>query len=170
MSDLRAQLEDALQGRVCVMGVGNVDHGDDGFGVCLAETLAADGVPDVKVVGKSPERWVGRVAEEGFDTILFLDAVDFGSTSGSLLLLDGRGIEARFPQISTHKISLGLLARCVEGKGATRAWLLGVQPESLHPSAGLSPRLETTLRALCELLCEVLARRPAEAVAGGQTQ
>ena len=40
MPDLREQLQQLLQGRVCLMGLGNVDFGDDGFGVRLAEALA----------------------------------------------------------------------------------------------------------------------------------
>ena len=36
MSDLRLQLERCFRGRVCVVGVGNVDWGDDGLGVRLA--------------------------------------------------------------------------------------------------------------------------------------
>ena len=35
-SDLRGQLEQTLQGRVCLMGVGNTEYGDDAFGVRLA--------------------------------------------------------------------------------------------------------------------------------------
>ena len=32
---------------------------------------------------------------------------------------------ARFPQISTHRLSLGTAGQCVEAGGKTRAWLLG---------------------------------------------
>ena len=49
MKDLRQQLAELLQGRVCLMGLGNVDCGDDGFGVRLAEDLLKAGVPDVVI-------------------------------------------------------------------------------------------------------------------------
>jgi hypothetical protein len=42
MPDLREQLRACLQGRVCLVGVGNADHGDDGFGVRLAESLESE--------------------------------------------------------------------------------------------------------------------------------
>jgi len=70
---------------------------------------------------------------------------------------------ARFPQVSTHKISLGLLARCLEANGRTRAWLLGVQPESLQPGAGLTPAVQNTLKILTELLGKMAAANPAVA-------
>ena len=39
MPDLREQLQQLFQGRVCLMGLGNVTYGDDGIGVRLAEEL-----------------------------------------------------------------------------------------------------------------------------------
>ncbi len=55
-----------------------------------------------------------------------------------MVLLNSDEMTARFPQISTHKISLGLLAKRVEANGTTKAWLLGVQPESLRPGEELT--------------------------------
>lgn len=151
MTDLREQLEHNLAGRVCFMGLGSLEYGDDGFGVRLAEELKAAGVPDVIVAGTTPDRWISHFA--GFDHIVFLDAVEFGGAPGAAVFLDSAEIAARFPQISTHKISVGVLARWVELAGSTRAWLLGVQAESLRPSPQLTPALQLTQRALRELIC-----------------
>jgi hydrogenase maturation protease len=150
--DLRAQLESTLVGRVCFMGLGNADSGDDGFGVRLAEALARAGVPDVILAGTAPEEFVGRCADSGFDHLVFLDAVDCGGAPGSVVFLNSREMAARFPQISTHRIALGMLAQCVEAGGTTRAWLLGAQPASLQPAPVLSPAMQTTLAILTELL------------------
>jgi hydrogenase maturation protease len=194
MRGLHEQLQSRLQGRVCVVGVGNVDAGDDAFGVRLAEELlkrsegrgvkdeppqdreaGSNGEPalrasffplhqSVLLAGMAPERFVGRLIDAGFDHVVFLDAVDCGGAPGSVVLLDSRQIAARFPQVSTHKISLGLLARCLEANGATRACLLGVQPQSLKPGADLTPVIQTTLHLLAGVLSETLrcaARPPA---------
>jgi hypothetical protein len=59
---------------------------------------------------------------------------------------------ARFPQISTHKISLGALAQWAEANGGTRAWLLAVQPESIKPGQQLTPTLQKTLELLRDFL------------------
>lgn len=162
MSNLREQLECSLTGRVCFMGLGNVEYGDDGFGVRLAEELKAGGVPDVIVAGTTPDRWISRFV--GFDHIVFLDAVEFGGTPGSVVFLDSGEIAARFPQISTHKISVGVLASWVELAGSTKAWLLGVQPESLKPSPQLTPTLQLSLEVLRELLCNSAAIQAADCV------
>lgn len=148
--DLREQLEQIMSGSVCFMGLGNVDYGDDGFGVRLAEELIAAGIPDVVVAGTTPDRWISHFAS--FDHVVFLDAAEFGGAPGSVVLLDSSEIAARFPQISTHKISVGILAHWVELTGASKAWLLGVQPESLRESGQLSSALQLTLTTLRDLL------------------
>ncbi len=164
MPDLREQLQDCFEGRVCLMGLGNVDYGDDGFGVRLAEKLVEEGVTDVIVAGTTPDRCLGKVVKEEFDHLVFLDAVDFGETTGSVILLNAEDIVARYPQVSTHHISVGLLAKWVEANGSMRAWLLGVQPESLKPAKTLTPQVQTTLDALNHLLCTLKTTTAHQAV------
>jgi len=162
MINLREELATCLTGRVCLVGLGNVDYGDDAFGVRLGEQLMATlPAPEqaagslcawrVIVAGTSPERAIGRVVEE-FDQLVFLDAVEFGAAPGSVVFLDTRGMGMRFPQVSTHKISLGTLAQWAEANGTTRAWLLGVQPQSLRPGQPLTPAVQKSLDALVEVL------------------
>jgi hydrogenase maturation protease len=155
LTDLRRELEQALQGRTWFLGLGNVDYGDDGFGVRLAERLIEGGLKDVGVAGTSPERWIGRLADASFDHVVFLDAVELGLAPGSAVFLDAAEIAARYPQISTHKISLEVLARWVESKGRTKAWLLGVQVESLRTGQQLSDCLQKSLSVLGEMLLGV---------------
>jgi hydrogenase 3 maturation protease len=157
MLDLREQLQHCLLGRVCLVGLGNTDYADDGFGVRLAEELAppsADAHPPYTVMaaGVTPEMVIGGAADGRFDHVIFLDAVEFGGEPGETVFLDSAAMAARFPQISTHKLSLGLLARSVEADGRTKAWLLGVQPESLKPGQPLSGGVRTTLELLRDLV------------------
>jgi hydrogenase maturation protease len=152
MPGLPELLQSSLRGRVCFIGLGNVDGGDDGFGVRLAQALDRAGVPEVLIGATAPELLAGRCADSGFDHLVFLDAADFGAAPGSVVFLNSREMAARFPQISTHRISLGMLAMYVESGGTTRAWLLAAQPESLKPAPALSPAIQTTVAVLAELL------------------
>ena len=159
MKDLRSRIRSCGEGRVCLMGVGNPERGDDGLGVRLAQELALLGVPDVVVAGTEPERFMGRVAEGGYDHLILLDAVDFGGAPGSAVWLDRHALASRCPQVSTHRLSLGLLAQWVESGGKTRAWLLGVQPQSLGPAGRLSPAVQRTLEILRDWLRQACAAR-----------
>jgi hydrogenase maturation protease len=164
MSDLRQELTAALHGRVCWVGLGNPEYGDDGFGVRMAESLAQAGLPNVINAGKSPDRHMAEITGKGFAHVVFLDTVDFGGASGSTIFVNAKEIVSRFPQVSTHKLSLGLLAKWVEASERSKAWLLGVQPKSIARGGQLTPAVETTLAALCELLVEL--RTPEETVIG----
>jgi len=145
-----------LAGRVCLLGLGNEGLGDDGFGVRLAEALQAAGLAHAHAAGPTPERWLAGSDLDGVDNLVFLDAVEFGGAPGAVVFLDAGQMASRFPQVSTHKLSLGLLAKWAEANGRTRAWLLGAQPASLRPGAALSQEVQLTLELLKELLSEPL--------------
>lgn len=149
---LRQQLEQCLHGRVCLIGLGSREYGDDQLGVLLARALASAGVADVLVAEANPERFLANIAASGYDNVVFLDAVELGAPAGSLVLLDSAEMLSHYPQLSTHKISLGTLARVLESNGMSKAWLLGVQPESIKPGAQLSATIQTTLTAVLELV------------------
>jgi len=151
MLDLRTALAAQLTGRVGVVGIGNVERGDDGLGVHLAEALRDAGCRDVCLAGMSPERWLGHLRQ--YDTVLFLDAVRMETAPGTAVLLDAGELVSRYPQVSTHTLSLGTLARLIEAKG-TRVLLLGVEPELLTGSC-LSACVRTTAQALVDILRDV---------------
>jgi hydrogenase 3 maturation protease len=165
MCDLRGEIEACMRGRTCLVGLGSTECGDDALGVRFAElTRAAMGnvdrggdVPEIIVAGTSPERFLPYLADGGYETVLFLDAVDFGGAPGSVLLLDALEMEGRFPQISTHKVSIGTLARVIEAEGKTRVRLLGVQPDSLVGQGALTPAVRQTIDMLVELFAGALA-------------
>lgn len=167
MPDLREQLQRCFRGRVCVMGIGNVDFGDDGFGVYLAESITARLTMNGQVslarnvisASTMPERCIGYITAKGFDHLVLLDGVEWSGAPGSVLLMNAEELTARFPQISTHKMSLGLLAKLITEGRRTKVWLLGVQPGSLKPVQGLSPAVQKTMEILDKMLCDIWMSR-----------
>ena len=154
--DLKEELRDAMAGRTAFVGIGNTDLGDDALGVRLAETLQRAGVSTAVVAGTVPENIAGVLARGGYDNVVFLDAVDFGAAPGSVVLMSAAEIQSRFPQVSTHKISLGMTARVIESESRTKVWLLGVQPQSLRTGSEMSESVRQTLKLLAGLMKEVL--------------
>ncbi|MFH0938445.1 MAG: hydrogenase maturation protease [Planctomycetota bacterium] len=155
-SDLREELKSKLTGRVCLVGVGNTDLGDDGFGVRLAQAVQNSGFEHVIVAETTPENWIEKIITQGFDHVLFLDAVQLSREPGAVVFLDAVEIKTRFPQISTHKLSLSLLAKLIQARSKTKVWLLGAQPGSLRPSATLTASVQTAVDALNNILGEIL--------------
>jgi hydrogenase maturation protease len=167
MRDLRQQLSEILEAPAAVVGVGNPGYGDDGVGVLLAEALRAVGGSMVFIPGTMPERIVSQLLANDVKRVLFLDAVEYGGAPGSVVLLAAREIQSRFPQISTHKISLGVLAAMLEQERGVRVWLLGIQPGSLSGTgeahqasvSGLSEPVRTTMVLLQKMLLEIMCPR-----------
>jgi hydrogenase maturation protease len=157
--DLRTTLSETLTGRTAFVGIGNVDLSDDAFGVRLAEKLSSAGLSDILITDTMPENHIGTLAQGGFDNVVFLDAVSTGAQPGSVVFLDASEVKNRFPQISTHKLALGALARLIEAESPSRVWLLGTQPATLKQGNGLSEAVETTLNLLRILLLDILQRR-----------
>ncbi len=151
-------------GRVCVVGVGNSQRADDGAGVFIAQTLQAAGLEDVIVADTTPERWMTTLTAGAYDTLLFVDAVSVPAEPGAAVLMDAAEIQSQFPQVSTHRISLGTLARLVASESGARVFLLGVRPGSLGQQPGLSPAVEKTARCLAEILAEALTGQPTAAL------
>jgi len=156
--DLRADLAAKLSGRTCVLGIGEGQWGDDGLGVQLAQSLQEAGCRNVVLAGTTPESWIGWIRRVGFENVLLLDALEFPGEPGSVVLLDSAHLRSRFPQVSTHKLTLGTLARLIEDEGTTGVCCLGVKPASLAQGACLSEPVKATLELLKELLVEVLKR------------
>jgi hydrogenase maturation protease len=156
---LRSSLNEALQGRTCLVGVGNTLLGDDGLGVRLAEAVGRRaGVPAV-MAGAEPENCLRELLSGNFDTVLFLDAAEFPGEPGSAVLLSSDQIKSRYPQISTHKFSLSTLASLLESQTGARVWLLGVKPASLRPAERLSEAVAKSLEIVNEVLSEVLTKK-----------
>ena len=163
--DLKEELRDATAGRTAFVGIGNTDLGDDALGVRLAEQLQRAGVSTAVVAGTVPENIAGVLSRGGYDNVVFLDAVDFSAAPGSVVLMNAAEIQARFPQVSTHKISLGMTARVIESESRTHVWLLGIQPESLRTGAEMSAVVKQTVKLLAGLLKEVRCGKRSESKA-----
>ena len=79
------------QRRVLVAGVGNVLHGDDGFGVIVAQRLAYH--PDLPQGVRVVEVGIGGISLvqellDGYDVLLIVDAIERGGSPGTLYLLE----------------------------------------------------------------------------------
>ena len=133
------------------MGLGNPHCGDDALGIVLARGLQRHGFGQVSFAGIDLERWLRADAILPGRQVVFLDAVEIRSAPGTVVLLDADQVRTRFPQVSTHRLALGMVARLAIQKGATQVWLLGIQPESLH-QPGLSPVVQQSVDLLLELL------------------
>ena len=140
-----------------LIGMGNLDRSDDGLGIDLVSRLKTQH-PDR--VFSEHERSVEGIVLELFDraefeTVLFIDAMDFGGKPGDVKIFSVNDIEKFVPAFSTHKIPISFLMKIIHENGR-KPFLLGVQPESLELFGEMSLSVKTTLDRLSEKLTQFL--------------
>jgi hydrogenase maturation protease len=164
---------DAMSGsppaRVLVAGIGNVFHGDDGFGVEVARTLGARTVPDGVRVGDFGIRGVHLAYEllgGGYDTAIFVDAMARGGEPGTLYVLepavDGRQ-DAGPPD--GHDLTPDAVLAWLHRVGAQppRVLIVGCEPATIDEAMGLSPAVAAVVDEAAALVLELASRNAAGA-------
>jgi hydrogenase 3 maturation protease len=155
MSDLQDKLRERLKGKVLLVGLGNSMRGDDGSGPKIIEMLDGKVKADLLDVGEVPESYTGRILAAQADTIVLIDAADFGAAPGDLAILEPEDLTGR--TLSTHQIPLGLLFRYIKEHSHADMFALGIQPAGTGLGESMSAAVTRSVQCLAEFLQEVLA-------------
>ena len=132
--------------RILVAGMGNVLHGDDGFGVAVAEALQERALPDGVTVIEIGIGGFHLVQElhEGYDGLVIVDAADRQAEPGTFFLLrpdvpDLHGLppEERRELLADMHYTVPsralLLARALEIlPSPDRVWIAACQPAEVE--------------------------------------
>jgi len=152
-TQLRDQLIHFIDGRVCLLGIGNRYNHDDALGPYLAEALESRPDYDVIDAGIIPEDYIEMTAHKHPETILMVDATDFGGEPGEVRLLYPEHVN--YSGASTHAVSLRMLAEFLQARTHARIGLLAVQPADVSDGKGLSPPVSKTLDDLLDVLPDI---------------
>lgn len=136
-----------LKGKVIILGIGNTIRGDDGAGSILAKRIKGKVPFTVFDAGLSPENYLEKIVKVRPNTILIIDAVDFGGRPGEVRLFHYHQIrEERF--FSTHDISLELLINFLLKGGVKSIIILAIQPKETKFKNRLSKEVSLVLKNL----------------------
>jgi len=150
------ELTSFVDGKICFMGIGNRHLHDDGVGSFIAEGLQSCEGIDAVDTGLVPENFIEMVARKHPDTILMMDATDFGGDPGEVRLIYPEKVA--YSGVSTHAGSLRMLAEYLQERTHARIALLAIQPVDTSDGEELSPSVYETARDLMETLPEVCAK------------
>jgi hydrogenase maturation protease len=150
------QMAHFLDGRICLLGIGNRYWRDDGAGSVLAEALQACPEFDAIDAGFVPENFLEVIAGKKPDRILFVDATDFGGAPGQVRLLFPDNVAPS--GLSTHAGSLKMLAEYLQARTGAQVALLAIQPADTAAGESLSPEVSNTVMTLLEKLPEFCRR------------
>jgi len=159
------EVEPLAPRRLLVAGIGNVFLGDDGFGVALAERLAARTLPaGVEVVDYGIRGMdLAYALGDGYDAVVLLDAAPTGKPPGTLSLIEPE-LALVEPSIDAHGMDpvkvLGLVRAL--GGPLPRTFVVACAPafvaseEAEDVVAELSPPVRAALDAGVELVESLL--------------
>ena len=133
--------------KIVIVTLGNELRGDDGAGI-LFGNLVRGKIP-LKVIngGDAPENYIGPISNECPETILVVDAMNFGGEPGDSALFSYKSLEK--DSVSTHG-SLKLFAEFLERITCARLLILGIQPERLGLGEKISPLVKVGVKNLAE--------------------
>lgn len=146
--------------RVLVVGVGNVLHGDDGFGVEVARRLSERALPPGVVVAETGIGGIHLVHElmAGYDALVVVDTVDRGRPPGTVMVIEADVTDvAELPADERHDLladmhlatpERALMVARAAGVLPERTIIVGCQPAEIETlGIGLTEQVSQAVRS-----------------------
>ena len=146
-----AKFKNRLQGKILIVGIGNPLRGDDGVGPEIINRLK-NPLPTLFLfdVGEVPENYLGKIVKEKPNTIVLIDAIDFGADPGTIQIIERDDI--RDESLSTHNVSLNLVAKYLQEETSADVFLIGIQPETTEFGKEISEPVRGSLEKIVRML------------------
>ena len=146
MTDLTDDLNQNLKGKVCVVGIGNRLKGDDAAGPEFIDRLTGRCHFHCLDAGVAPENYLEKIVRIRPDTILLVDAMDFGGEAGSRRLFSADQVTGG--GLSSHALSLRMTCDYLQQRISVRIFVLGIQPSQVKMNGPLSEAVRSAVEKL----------------------
>ena len=143
---------------MAVLGIGNPLRGDDAVGVEIVRLIKGKVPRNVHLLDCEtvPENFLGELEASNPTHVLLIDAADFQGEAGEARLVSPSSIVGL--TLSTHAISLSLLAKVISDRTGADVMVLGVQPARVEFGEQLTPGLKRASRRVARTLMRVLMK------------
>lgn len=152
--------------RVLVAGLGNVFEGDDGFGVAVAQRLAARPWPDGVEIRDFGIRGVHLAYQllEPYDLVVIVDAVQRGTAPGTVFVIehgadpDAPPAAEDAPLMDAHDLAPDGVLALVPRLGGTLGpvVIVGCEPASIAPAMELTAPVAGSVEKAEQLVAELV--------------
>jgi hydrogenase 3 maturation protease len=146
---------------MAIICVGNDLCGDDGAGVAVARGLVGKVPWDVHNTQTVPESFLMKVVERRPESLVLIDALDFGAPPGAVELIEPEQVGGAGP--STHGPAPLAFLELLEMMHPCRRAVLGIQPQRADFGSDMTPEVrsavELVIRAF-ELLAAAQDQSP----------
>ena len=144
--------------RILIAAIGNIFHGDDAFGVAVADRLSRRTLPEeVRLVDFGIRGFdLAYALLDGYELTILVDAVARGEAPGTLFTLEidpdaPAGLDQPAVDVATHGMNPMRVLQMARAMGGNfgRILLVGCEPETLGPEdeglMGLSATVEAAV-------------------------
>lgn len=156
---------------ILVAGIGNIFHGDDGFGVEVAKRLAASVLPaGVRVCDFGIRGYdLAFALQDGYDTTILVDACPRGDAPGTLYVVEPdlqaldppNAARACVDAHSMNPMNVLRMARTMNGPAMKRVLLVGCEPAYLggeQGHIGLSASVESAVNDAMKMIDSIVRK------------
>jgi hydrogenase 3 maturation protease len=151
-AQLRKRLDTLRGSNVVILCLGSTLRGDDAVGPQVYSRLAGQVSATVIDAGTVPENHIQPVLRAEPDTLLIVDAVNFGAPAGSLRAFDPQDVDAF--AFSTHALSPRLFVDMVRMEREVSVLMIGIQPVNTDMGVPVSPAVKKSIDILASLLVD----------------
>ncbi len=144
----------AKPARLCIVGVGNRQRGDDGVGPRVIDARRPGTAGVWLDAGIAPENHLETIVRAEPDAVLIVDAVDFGGHPGQCRAFAAESLTA--PALSTHAGSLSTLGEYLSRRTGAVIRVLAIQPENIDAREELSPPVRDSVLEVAQLLSDLV--------------
>lgn len=153
--------------RILVAGIGNIFHGDDAFGVVVAQEMAKRRRSGNVVVADFGIRSydLAFAILAGYDVVILVDLVSRGGEPGTVYLLDPEtdAVEAGRSLVGGHSMTPQSVLRLLEAFGGFggSVYVVGCEPatvESEDGGMGLSEEVQPAVDVAISMIDDLIQR------------
>jgi hydrogenase 3 maturation protease len=146
--------------RLLVLGIGNEFKGDDGAGIVLARRLKRKWRSSEKLCsidgGSTPENSISAIRRFNPSHVLLVDAANMELPPGTIRVIEKERISGL--AISTHGLSLKVVAEYLEKMIGTKVIVVGIQPLRVELGKGVSRPVAASLDSLEHMISNLMEK------------
>ncbi len=152
------QLNKLRDSATVIVGIGNTLKGDDGAGSLVCQQLRRAKVrAELIDAGNVPENYIQLIIKKAPQTLLIIDAIDFGASPGTISIFEPERLNSS--AFSTHTLSprlfVDMVCRNIKGGPNVDVYFVGIQPAQTQLGQSISPEVGRAVRRLVRVLTEI---------------